>query len=164
MPAKSYKKLVDVYPYSISEKYGTLFLLLKRSSKKIYSKQWRMVAGKVKQDESYWQAAYRELIEETGLYPKLFWTVPSVNQFYEYRTDRVYTIPAFAAYIQDPSTNIHLNNEHTHAEWVTLEEVEKRIRWPEQRRLMQLIHRISSNDEILQDWVIPDDHLPEVRT
>ncbi|HBQ58180.1 MAG TPA: NUDIX domain-containing protein, partial [Balneolaceae bacterium] len=79
------KKLVDVYPYKI--KNGVpLFLIFKRSANKIYANQWRMVGGKVQEGESRWEAGLRELKEETGLTPLKFWTIPSVNQFYEAKT------------------------------------------------------------------------------
>ena len=42
------------------------------------------------------QAAVRELWEETGLTPISLFAVPSVNHFYEWQTDRLQLIPAFA--------------------------------------------------------------------
>jgi len=41
------------------------YLALRRTSEKIYSGQWRIVTGKVEQSEFAWQAARREVIEET---------------------------------------------------------------------------------------------------
>ena len=88
------KKLIDVYPYRLNEGKPE-FLIFFRSSKKIYAHQWRMVGGKVKEGEEYWQAALRELIEETSLSPVLFWSIPSINSFYEASSDQIHHIPAF---------------------------------------------------------------------
>ncbi len=148
------KKLIDVYPYRIV-KNEVEFLIFRRSSKKIYAGQWRMVGGKVKSDESSWQAGLRELNEETGLTPGLFWSVPSVNQFYEHKTDTVHTIPAFAAQLT-AEVNVILDEEHTEFKWISAIDVDHYIKWPEQRRLIRLIEQLSvkKNNEILPEWII----------
>ena len=150
------KRLVDVYPYLVTSYNKVRYLLLKRSSQKVYSKQWRMVGGKLKQEETYWQGAYRELVEEIGLYPELFWSVPSINQFYEYQTDTIHRIPAFAAKIDNnDEESIVLNQEHDDFVWCTLDEAERKVLWPEQRRLIRLVERIVTNNELLDSWIIP---------
>jgi dATP pyrophosphohydrolase len=148
------KKLIDVYPYLI--KNGEpLFLIFKRSSNKIYGNQWRMVGGKVKEEESRWEAALRELKEETGLKPQKFWVIPSVNSFYEAKTDMVHSIPAFAAELPEDE-EIQLDEEHSDFKWVSVDEIPKHILWPEQRRLMKLTYDILTDEhsEILPEWII----------
>jgi dATP pyrophosphohydrolase len=145
------KKLIDVYPYKIV-KDEVHFLIFKRSSKKIYAEQWRMIGGKVKSDETSWLAGLRELEEETGIKPVKFWTVPSVNQFYEHKTDMIHSIPAFAAEISGQAA-IALDDEHTGYKWITANDVAEYLKWPEQRRLIRLIDELL-NDEILPEWII----------
>ncbi|MBO6586373.1 MAG: NUDIX domain-containing protein [Gracilimonas sp.] len=148
------KKLIDVYPYKI--KGGQpLFLIFKRSSEKIYGNQWRMVGGKVKEGETSWEGALRELKEETGLSPVKFWTIPSVNQFYEAKSDSVHAIPAFAAELSG-NKEIKLDDEHSEYKWVSIEGVEPYISWPEQRRLMKMMHDILTDQflQILPEWII----------
>ena len=147
------KKVIDVYPYCINADGLLRFLLLHRSSHKQYARQWRMVGGKVKEHEAYWQAGYRELTEEVGITPSLFWTVPSLNQFYEPESDQIMHIPAFAAELA-AEAEIQLNEEHTGYEWVSLDTAKKRILWPEQLRLMNLISGIILERNILPDWII----------
>lgn len=148
------KKLIDVYPYKV-DKDQVQFLILKRSSKKIYAGQWRMIGGKVQSGETYWQAGLRELMEETGIKPSKFWTVPSLNQFYEYKTDLIHAIPAFAAEIAIDS-NISLDDEHTGFEWISADQVARYLKWPEQQRLVKLVNDILTNEtqEILPEWII----------
>ena len=148
------KKLIDVYPYRIEA--GTIsFLLLKRSEKMIYANQWRMIGGKVEDGEAYWQAAFRELKEEIHASPSLFWTVPSVNTFYEAKSDTIHHIPAFAAEINEDQM-IRLDDEHTGFEWVNAADIDDYINWPEQKRLIRLIDTIISNQQILPEWIIEE--------
>lgn len=148
----SEKKLIDLYAYRLLNAKPE-FLLLKRSSGKIYENQWRMIGGKAEDGETYWQAALRELNEETGLLPITYWTIPSVNTFYEHKTDQIHHIPAFAAEI-DPKSNIILDDEHSAAEWFKLDNALNHIRWPEQRRLLKLTNQIIISNQILDDWLV----------
>lgn len=146
------KKLIDLYPYRIVDG-NPRFLILKRAKGKIYEGQWRMIGGKVKEGEKYWQAAIRELNEETGCTPGKFWTIPSVNQFYEASADTIHTIPAFAAQIPDDQ-KLTLDEEHTEAKWIRADNVENFILWPEQQRLIRLTNFILTSDRISEDWLI----------
>jgi len=145
------KKLIDVYIYRLNS--GNLeFLLLLRSKKMIYANQWRMVGGKVEQGESYWEAALREVKEELGLIPDSFWVIPSVNSFYEAKSDQIHQIPAFAAEISNQE--ITLDTEHTEYRWVKVDEIEELIAWPEQKRLIRLTDQLLRNQQILPEWRI----------
>jgi dATP pyrophosphohydrolase len=148
------KKLIDVYPYRLAEGKPQ-FLIFKRSTQKIYGNQWRMVGGKVKEGESYWEGALRELKEETGVTPSRLWVLPSVNQFYEAKSDSIHTIPAFAAEFAWES-DIKLDDEHSAFQWVDMEEINTYISWPEQRRLIKLAFDILTDQflEILPQWEI----------
>lgn len=147
------KRLIDLYPYKLDGKELT-FLLFKRASGHIYDGQWRMVGGKVKSGESYWEAALRELYEETTLKPLKMWTIPSINTFYEHRTDSILYIPAFAAEI-DGVKPIVLNSEHSEYSWFSIEEAIDKIIWPEQRRLLKLTDSLITSNQILKDWHVP---------
>lgn len=147
------KKLIDLYPYRFIEKTPE-FLLCKRSESKIYSGQWRMIGGKVEPGETYWEAALRELREETALIPEKFWTVPSVNQFYEAKRDQILTIPVFSAEISSTASPV-LNDEHTSFGWFEAKEAVSRIIWPEQQRLITTINKIITSTEIPEEWIVP---------
>lgn len=149
----SKKKLIDLYPYRFSKK-NPEYLLFKRSSRKIYSGQWRMIGGKVEEGEAYWEAALRELEEEARVTPEKFWTVPSLNQFYEAKSDLILTIPVFAAELHS-SAQPTLNDEHSSFGWFDLKDAVSRIIWPEQQRLLTTIHRIITSTEIPQEWIVP---------
>ena len=146
------KKLIDLYPYRINNK-AIEFLLLKRAEGQLYDGQWRMIGGKVDAGETHWQAALRELDEETGLQPLKFWTLPSLNKFYEWNSDTILFIPAFAAQI-DSTDSIQLDKEHSEAVWLEINDATERLFWPEQRRLLKLLHNIVTSNQILDDWLV----------
>ncbi len=128
-------RVVDVYPYRMREGEVEL-LILRRSAGRLYAGQWRIVGGKIEPGEGAWQAALREVREEAGCDPVLFWAVPSVNTFYEWQSDRVNVIPAFAVQLDiDPV----LDDEHDAWEWLSPAEAASRLDWPEQRRLAAVV-------------------------
>jgi len=131
-------RVVDVYPYRVTDR-GVEWLLLRRSEAVLYAGTWRMVGGKVRAGETAWQAALRELGEETGLQPTVFWTLPTVNTFYEWEEDRITLAPAFAAELREDPV---LDREHDSFEWLPIEEASERLEWPEQRRLIRLADAI----------------------
>ena len=145
-------RLVDVYPYQKAQE-GIEFLIFKRSADVEYAGQWRMIGGKVREKEERPEAAVRELEEETGLKALTFWTVPSVNKFYDHRADVIHNIAVFAAEVNG-NDQIELNHEHVNYQWISPSKISEYINWPEQRRLMHLIEEIVINNEILNEWKI----------
>lgn len=146
-------ELVDVYPYRLNDG-SPEFFVGERAPGKIYSGQWRVVGGKIKEGETAWKAAFRELEEELGTAPKRFWSPPTLNQFYEPSTDTVHHIPVFAAEMAQEDV-IQLDDEHSRYKWITIDESEHYIDWPEQLRILRLIHKILVSKEIIEDWEIP---------
>jgi dihydroneopterin triphosphate diphosphatase len=143
-------RVVDVYSYRAFEAQ-TRWLLLRRAHGAVYAGSWRMVGGKIEAGETAWQAALREVREETGLAAARAWALPSVNVFYEWEADRVSLTPAFAAQLDaDPM----LDREHDAFAWLTVEEAADRLVWPEQRRLLRLA------DEMLRAGVPSELELP----
>ena len=138
-------RAVDVYPYR-EQSVNPEYLLLRRAPDAQYAGQWRMVGGKIQTDETAWEAGLRELEEETGLRPGRFWTLPSVNTFYEWDHDRVTHAPAFAAALSDDPT---LDDEHDAFGWWPAQEAARHLSWPEQKRLLRL------TDRLLRDGIPP---------
>jgi len=146
------KRLVDVYPYQ-KEQDEVEFLVFKRDTDVQYAHQWRMIGGKVDPEETHYEAALRELNEETGLLPDLLWTIPSVNHFYDRKSDHISLIPAFGAKI-NKEQNITLNHEHVCWKWISQDELDTYIQWPEQKRLMKLLADIVITKQILNEWIV----------
>ncbi|MEM8599795.1 MAG: NUDIX pyrophosphatase [Bacteroidota bacterium] len=149
-------RAVDVYPYRLTDD-GLAFLLLRRAPGTRYAGQWRMVGGKIEAGEAAHETARRELREETGLLPRRFWTVPSVNTFYEAHADRVTIAPAFAAEVdRAPVLDDPTGAEHDAFAWHAPEDAAARLVWPEQQRLLLLCADLLRHGAVLPEWdVLP---------
>ena len=116
------------------------FLLLQRSpDEKIYPGLWQLVGGSIDDDEKAYRAALRELKEETGFVPMLFWVVPHVSSFYDPAYDSMNLTACFAAQVEPDSEPV-LSGEHQRYEWLRFESARQRLVWPGQRQALLVVH------------------------
>ncbi len=131
---------------------GLEFLLLKRAENEIYPGLWQMVNGKVEGDETAYQAAIREITEETGLRPEQLWVVPNVNTFYSHELNVISLLPVFAAKVK-AGEKVTICEEHSDSCWYSPEEAKDLLAWEGQRHSVELISRYYSKDRIFWDYV-----------
>ncbi len=144
--------VIDVYPFRRAEN-GVEFLLLKRVVGVRLGGTWQAVHGRIEAGETAWQAALRELKEETSLTPLGFWQIEFVNTFYLATEDRILICPCFAAEIASDA-EITLSHEHTDFRWEPTEQALRIFMWPGQRRAVR---------EILDEIVTPGRGEPYLR-
>jgi len=113
------------------------YLLLKRGEDEIYPGLWQMVTGKIKKGEKAYEAALREMKEETGLVPLRFWTAPRVNQFYQAERDAVFIVPVFAAEVS--TEEVRICREHSEFKWVNPHQAHELFPWEEQKAAVDII-------------------------
>ena len=114
------------------------FLLLKRSPEQYYPNIWQMVSGKIKESETAFNTALREIKEETDLTPEKFWVAPTVNSFYAPDKDYICLLPVFAAKVKFASEVI-LSKEHVEYKWLSSEEAKNFLAWDGQRKSVDVI-------------------------
>lgn len=129
--------MVEVHVFRETEA-GIEFLLLKRSENEIYAGLWQMVSGKIEEGEKAYEAALREIKEETGLVPEKLWVAPNVNHFYSHEHDFISVLPVFAAKISS-ATDVILCDEHCEYKWVKPEEAKKLLTWEGQIKSVSII-------------------------
>ncbi|MCH7613482.1 MAG: NUDIX domain-containing protein [Candidatus Marinimicrobia bacterium] len=142
-------RVIDAYVFRRTEN-GLRFLILKRASTKLYEHLWQGVAGKIEAGETAWQAAIRELDEETGLSPKHIFIADHVSRFYEAYGDRINLVPVFG--IEVDSDDVILSNEHSEYKWVTLEEAQKHLVWRGQKEGIQVVNEMILNNDDRMRW------------
>src|SRR5262245_36340014 len=108
------------------------FLQLRRRPGKYMGDTWQLVTGGIDEGETAWQAALRELREETSLEPLEFYQVDVVNTFYLAATDRMSHSPMFCAIVA-PDAQVQLNDEHTAYRWIPRDQILSQVMWPGER-------------------------------
>jgi dATP pyrophosphohydrolase len=97
-----------------------------------------MVTGKIKENETAYNTALREIKEETSLTPEKFWVAPTVNSFYSPDKDYICLLPVFAVKVKYDS-EVKLSKEHTEYKWVSSEEAKILLAWAGQRKSVDVI-------------------------
>ena len=127
-------------------------LLLKRTQS--LAGEWCQIAGKIEPEETAWQAALRELAEETGLKPGTLYSADTCEQFYEPAQDRITIAPVFVAFV-DCAAEVILNHEHSDYRWVSFDEAVEMVAFGGQRRVLrwiedEFVHRRPSKHLLIE--------------
>ncbi len=142
-------RVVDAYVYH-QNKNDIRFLLLKRARTKMYEHLWQGVAGKIENGEKAWEAATRELNEETGLEPVRVFVADHVSRFYETHGDRVNLVPVFG--VEVDNMNVVLSKEHCEFQWLDYKTARKRLVWNGQKEGIKNVFEMLSSDDDRIKW------------
>jgi dihydroneopterin triphosphate diphosphatase len=127
--------LVDVYVLREGGE-GLRCLALRRAAGGRCPGSWETVHGHIEEGERPWEAAKRELEEETGLSAERLYNLSRVEAFYQHRKDEVALIPVFVAFVA-PDAAVRLGPEHDAHEWLPPAEAGARFAWPRERRALE---------------------------
>ena len=100
---------------------------------------WCQVTGKVEAGETHWEAATREVIEETGLQPSKLYSADFCDFFYEPTSNTIEAIPIFVAIVPNDA-DVKLNDENTAYRWVDLLEAIDLVPFVGHRQALREIH------------------------
>jgi dihydroneopterin triphosphate diphosphatase len=127
--------LVDVYILRRGGG-GLECLVLRRAAGGRCPGSWETVHGHIEDTEHPWQAAQREMEEETGLSPDRLYNLSRVETFYQHRLDEVALVPVFVAFVPADAA-VRLGTEHDRHEWLLPVEAGTRFAWPRERRALE---------------------------
>lgn len=114
-------------------------LLLRRAGNYLHG-AWSYVAGHVEREETGWQAACRELAEETGLVPERLYATSFCEQFYFAADNCIEVVPAFVAMVAADAV-VHLNGEHSAFRWLPFDAAMEALPFGSQRNLFAYVRR-----------------------
>lgn len=97
---------------------------------------WSQVAGKIEAGEAAWQAALREVVEETGITPAALYSADTHEQFYEADRDAITVAPVFVARVAD-GAQVTLNAEHDDLRWLDFDAAIDLVSFGGQRRILR---------------------------
>ncbi|NOT01805.1 MAG: NUDIX domain-containing protein [Phycisphaerales bacterium] len=127
--------IVDVYPYRVADGIAQ-FLVLQRGHGSALGGTWQAVHGHIEPGETAFEAARREMFEETGLAPDAWHQLEFVNTFFMAARDEVHLCACFAARVGRDAEPA-LSDEHIAHVWEGVEDATARFHWPGQRRAIQ---------------------------
>ena len=142
-------RVIDAYVFNRKSK-EIRFLLLKRAKTKIYEHLWQGVAGKIEAGEAAWEAAIRELKEETGLEPVRMFVADHVSKFYEAHGDWVNMVPVFGIEVEDEE--VKLSDEHCEFKWVDFNTAHQTLIWSGQKDGIAAVFNMLNSDDDRIKW------------
>ena len=142
-------RVIDAYVFNRKSK-EIRFLLLKRAKTKIYEHLWQGVAGKIEAGEAAWEAAIRELKEETGFEPVRIFVADHVSKFYEAHGDWVNMVPVFGIEVEDEE--VILSDEHCEFKWVDFNTAHQTLIWSGQKDGIAAIFNMLNSDDDRIKW------------
>ena len=142
-------RVIDAYVFSRT-KNGLKFLLLKRAKTKMYEHLWQGVAGKIEKNETAWQAAIRELKEETGFAPVKMFVADHISRFYEADFDRINLVPVFG--IEVDKQKVILSKEHSEYRWVNFKVASKTLVWNGQKEGISAVYNMINTKDDRVKW------------
>lgn len=119
---------------------GIELLMLQRPETHRFAGAWQTVGGHIeeKQGETAWQAALRELDEETSLTVERWFRIDRPETFYNPENDTIYFVPAFVALV---AANVEptISEEHQAWRWQAPEEAAATVDWAAMRDSLLLV-------------------------
>lgn len=103
-------------------------LMLKRAGRMLHN-EWCYVGGGIEKGEKAWEAALREVHEETGITEVRLYSANQFEQYYSPMGEYIYTAPVFVGYV-DERQPVRLNHEHTEYQWMTFDEAKENAALP----------------------------------
>lgn len=140
---RTVSEITEIFIYrKISDE--TEYLLLKRNHTEKYPGIWSVAGGKVNENEKAFEAAIREMKEETGLVPLKLFVTECVNTFYEHQTDMVQIVPVFLA--EAGSGEVVLSEEHSGYEWMTFGKAFETLHWNSWKENLNFINMVLNGE------------------
>ena len=120
--------------------------------------EWCQVAGAIEPDETAWQAALREVEEETGLVPRALYSADLCEQFYEADRDAISLLPVFVGLVAADAA-VTLNPEHSEHRWLGVEDAVALVPFAGQRHLLRHVEAefvARAPHPMLRVWTRPE--------
>ncbi|MCM2982963.1 NUDIX domain-containing protein [Niallia circulans] len=114
-------------------------LLLKRATP-VFKDMWCYIGGSLEQGEQAWEAALREVKEETGITKLALYSSNTFDQIYSPVENYLYIAPVFVGIVEE-NQEVRLNNEHSEYKWLSFEEAKEFVTLPGNDEVLTFIEK-----------------------
>ena len=121
------------------------FLLARRAEGRYMGGTWQLISGKIESGETAWEAAIREMREETSLRPMELYRLSHLTQFYRPDNDSLNTGVTFCA-IVPANASVSLDNENTEFQWMPLDDTRDQLMWKNDQEAFDEVCRVILDD------------------
>ncbi|WEG14487.1 NUDIX domain-containing protein [Pullulanibacillus sp. KACC 23026] len=118
-------------------------LLLKRATS-VLKDVWCYIGGSIEAGEKAWEAALREVKEETGISRVLLYTSNKFDQIYSPKENYIYVAPVFVGFVEE-SQEVTLNYEHSDFRWLSFSEAIATVTLPGNDEVLMSIEKHFAN-------------------
>lgn len=116
---------------------GEAQVLLLRRNRTLVG-EWCQVAGGIEDGENAWEAALREVKEETGLTCDRLYSADICEQFYEPDREAISILPVFVGFVA-VDAEVVINHEHSDFRWVSFDVARSMVPFAGQRHVLRHI-------------------------
>ncbi|MGB9697115.1 MAG: NUDIX hydrolase [Ignavibacteria bacterium] len=131
---------IECYVVHKSKKHIEYLLLKRSKDKEPYPGIWQIITGRIEKNEKAYEAAYREVIEETSLKISKLYSIPKVTGFYTAYNDRIHLVSLFLAVAENKA--VILSGEHSIYKWVDYKEAKRLVHWVTQKEVFDMIETV----------------------
>lgn len=115
-------------------------VLLVQRGEGSYKGEWTLITGRIERGETAWQAAVREVQEETGLSLAALYSAGFCDQFYSPSFETVEVVPVFVG-VAGPKPQVVLNGENSAFRWSGLRDAAELMPFHGHRVALDIVAR-----------------------
>ncbi|MCF2649443.1 NUDIX domain-containing protein [Niallia circulans] len=119
---------------------GRYHVLLMKRATQILKDMWCYIGGSLEQGEKAWEAALREVREETGITNVNLYSSNTFDQLYSPLENYIYIAPVFVGFVEENQV-VELNEEHSEYKWLSFDEARQLVTLPGNEEVLTFIEK-----------------------
>ncbi|MEI2664203.1 NUDIX hydrolase [Rossellomorea sp. LJF3] len=115
-------------------------VLLVKRAESVLKDEWCYIGGGIEEGEKAWEAAYREVEEETGITNLSLYSANTFDRIYSIEGNYIYIAPVFVGFVADDQ-EVVLNEEHSDYRWLSFEDAMGIVSFPGNEEVLSFIEK-----------------------
>ncbi|QHE60525.1 NUDIX domain-containing protein [Rossellomorea vietnamensis] len=115
-------------------------VLLVKRAESVLKDEWCYIGGGIEEGEKAWEAAYREVEEETGITNLSLYSANTFDRIYSIEGNYIYIAPVFVGFVPGKQ-EVALNEEHSDYRWLSFEDAMGIVSLPGNEEVLSFIDK-----------------------